>query len=47
MLRCFAIERRGNSVSLGELRWAIATLRDLGRTSAEALLTLPEPTCRR
>jgi len=37
MLRCFAIERRGNSVSLGEVRWAIATLRDLGRTSADRL----------
>jgi hypothetical protein len=35
MLRCFAIERQGNPVSLGEVRWAIATLRDLGETSAD------------
>jgi hypothetical protein len=29
MLRSFAIERRGFSVSRHEVRWAIATLRDL------------------
>jgi hypothetical protein len=34
MLRCSAIEGRGNSVFPREVRWAIATSQNLGRTSA-------------
>ena len=37
MLRCFAMEGRRTSVSLGEVRWTIATLRDSSRTSADRL----------
>jgi hypothetical protein len=35
MLRSFAIERRGFSVSRHEVRWAIATLRDLNGTTID------------
>ena len=40
MLFGFAIEPRGHSVSLGEAGWAIATLPELGRTSADRLAVI-------